>query len=145
MSVQQEPKLASCPRCRAIFVRTDWPVCRKCIHAEEADFSLMRDALSEHPNLTPERLATAANVTLACVLRMLDEEQLSNDTPEDSPECKQCRAPALNNGQGLCIACLLDLDRRLGEELETARANKKPPIRGVAHHVHEELASKRRV
>jgi len=33
----------------------------------------------------------------------------------------------------------------LGEELETARANKKPPIRGVAYHVHQELALKRRV
>ncbi len=145
MSVQQEPKLASCPRCRAIFVRTDWSVCQKCIHAEEADFSLMRDALSENPNLAPERLAMTACVTLACVLRMLDDEQLSNDNPESAPECKQCGAPALNNGQGLCLGCVLDLDRRLGQELDTARANKKPPIRGVARHVHEMLSSKRRV
>ena len=145
MSVRQEPKLASCPRCRAIFVLTDWSVCGKCIHAEETDFSLMRDVLSQSPNLTPERLAMAANVTLACVLRMLDEEQLSNASPEGSPECKQCGAPALNNGQGLCIGCLLDLDRRLGQELNTARANRKPPIRGVARHVHDMLTSKRRV
>ena len=143
MSVDLEPKLASCPRCRAIFVSMDWAVCQKCVHAEEADFSLMRDVLSRNPNLTPERLARNANVTLACVLRMLDEKQLSNDKPGGTSICNQCKAPALDNGQGLCIGCLLDLDRRLGEELNTARANKRPPIRGVAHHVHEMLSAKR--
>ena len=144
MSVVREPKLASCPRCRAIFVRTDWPVCQKCVYAEEADFSLMRDALSENPHLTPDKLSKTAKVTLACVLRMLDDKQLSNENPGGPPECAQCQAPALNNGQGLCLGCLLDLDRRLGEELKRARANKKPPLRGVARHVHEILSSKRR-
>ena len=145
MSVQHEPDLANCPRCRAIFVPGEWQVCQKCIHAEEADFSLIRDALSENPDLDPKKLAQSVSVTLRCVLRMLDDEQLSNENPDRSPECKQCGAPAVKNGQGLCISCLLDLDRRLGQELNAARLNKKPPIRGVARHVHEMLCSKRRV
>ena len=144
MFVEQEPSLANCPRCRAIYVRTEWHVCHKCIHAEEADFSLIRDALSRNSNLTPDELAFSSSVTLASVLRMLDEEELSNQNPDSQVQCSQCKAQALNNGRGLCIGCLLDLDRRLGEELNIARANRKPRLRGVAYHVHELLSAKRR-
>ncbi len=144
MSVQKEPSLANCPRCRAIFVRTEWNVCQKCIHAEEGDFSLIRDAASKNPDLTPVELASSASVTLACVLRMLDEKELSNQNPDSHVQCSQCSAQAVNNGHGLCISCLLDLDRRLGEELKIARSNQKPPVRGTAHHVHDQLSAKRR-
>lgn len=143
MSVLKEPTLANCPRCRAIFVRTEWGVCQKCVHAEEGDFSLIRDVLSECPNLTPEVLAFRVSVTLACVLRMLDEEELTNQNPDRHVQCSQCRAQALNNGHGLCIGCLLDLDRRIGEELVVARSNQRPPLRGVAYHVHALLQAKR--
>ncbi len=144
MSVQKEPHLANCPRCRAIFVRTEWGVCQKCVHAEEGDFSLIRDVLSECPNLTPEELAGRASVTLACVLRMLDEEELTNQNPDSHVQCTQCSAQAINNGHGLCIGCFLDLYRRIGEELAVARSNQKPPVRGVAYHVHDLLHAKRR-
>ena len=144
MPVQKEPGLANCPRCRALFVRTEWYVCPKCIHAEEADFRLIRDALSNDSNLPPDELAIHSSVTLACVLRMLDEEELSNQNPDSQVQCSQCSAQAVNNGRGLCIRCLLDFDRRLGEELIIARSNQKPPLRGVAHHVHEQMTAKRR-
>ncbi len=144
MSVQQEPSLANCPRCKAIFVRFEWHVCQKCIHTEEADFSLIRDVLSKKPDLTPDELAISSSVTLACVLRMLDEEELTNQNPDSEVQCIRCSAQALNNGHGLCISCLLDLDRRLREELNVARSNQKPPPRGVAYHVHQLLTAKRR-
>lgn len=144
MSVQQEPSLANCPRCKAIFVCFEWHVCQKCIHAEEADFSLIRDVLSKKPDLTPDELALSSSVTLACVLRMLDEAELTNQNSDSEAQCVRCSAQALNNGHGLCISCLLDLDQRLREELIVARSNQKPPLRGVAHHVHEEMSAKRR-
>ena len=38
MTSKHEPRLSNCPRCRAIFVRGEMPVCAKCIHAEDADY-----------------------------------------------------------------------------------------------------------
>ena len=145
MPISQEPKLSNCPRCRAVFVRLDSSVCCKCIHAEDTDFSLIRDALAENPALAPEELAYTAGVTFAGVLRMLDEEHLASESPDNGAICGQCGDPAISNAKRLCVRCLLDLDRRLGEELKLAQQNKKLPPRGVARHVHASFTAKRRI
>jgi len=119
-------------------------VCTKCIHAEDTDYSLIRDALLENPEMGSEALAHTAGVTIACVMRMIDTEQLASESPDNSAICGQCGADAISQAKRLCIACLLDLDRRLGEELRIAQLNKRPPVRGVARHVHEVLSAKRR-
>ncbi len=144
MTESREPRLSNCPRCRAIFVRDMSCVCPKCIHAEDTDYSLIRDALAANPELGPEALAHTAGVPLSCVMRMIDEQQLASDSPNNGAICGQCGEEAISQAKRLCIACLLDLDRRLGEELRVAQLNKRPPVRGVARHVHEVLTAKRR-
>lgn len=144
MTESTEPRLSICPRCRAIFVQDISPVCTKCIHAEDSDYALIRDALVEDPGMGQEELAQAAGVTLVCVMRMLEEKQLASERPGNDAICGQCGEPALSDAKRLCIGCLLDLDRRLGEEVRVAQRNKKPPVRGVARHVHEVLTAKRR-
>jgi len=145
MRQKPEPKLAKCGRCKTLYVRTHSHVCSRCLDAEDSDFLRIRDVLVEHPtlNLAPEELADAANVTIACILRMLDQDMLAAEGDEEIL-CGKCGAPAISVVQRLCTACMFDLDRQLSMELSVARLNRPDPLNGVAHHVHQMLDAKRR-
>lgn len=145
MSAQPEPELAHCARCRRLYVRLKAHVCEQCFDMEEADFMRIRDVLAEDPRLTADEVASRAQVTVACVLRMLDEGLIANRQADDDAVCGRCGAAAISARQRLCTACLLDLDRQLTFELNQAQLLKKQrDLKATAHYVHELLSSKRR-
>lgn len=145
MSAQPEPELAHCARCRRLYVRLKAHVCEGCYDLEESDYMRIRDVLAEDPRLTAEQVAERAQVTVACVLRMLDEGLIASRIDDDEAKCGRCGADAISARQRLCTACLLDLDRQLTLELNQARLVKKQrELKATAHHVHESLSQKRR-
>ncbi len=112
---------------------------------EESDFVRIRDVLAEDPKLTAEEVASRAQVTVACVLRMLDEGLIASRREDADAQCGRCGAPALSARQRLCASCLVDLDKQLSMELNEARLLKKQrEMKATAHHVHEALSAKRR-
>jgi ribosomal protein L37E len=90
-------------------------------------------------------VAERAQVTLACVFRMLDEGLIADANNHEGVTCGRCGSPAIGPRQRLCTTCLYDLDRQLSLELNQARLAKKAlEMKGTAHHVHDALAAKRR-
>jgi len=146
MSHAEDTELAHCARCRRLYVRLQSHVCEKCFAMEESDFSRIKDTIEQHPNLTAEEIAEKANVTVACVFRMLDEGLIASAETADDIACGRCGSPAIGPRQRLCTMCLIDLDRELTLELNQAiLLRKSMENKGTAHHVHEAMTARRRM
>jgi len=144
MPERPEPELGHCARCRRLYVRTTWTVCGKCVDMEASDFARIREVLEAQPHLGVEELADRAQVTAACVLRMLDEGLIASQADDDAAVCGRCGAPAISATKRLCTGCALDLDRQLALELnQAALAKRSRVLKATAHHVHEVLSEKR--
>jgi hypothetical protein len=145
MPEPDEPQLAHCARCRRLYVRLTSHVCEKCFDLEESDFSRIRDEIEKDPNLSVDEVAQRAQVTVACVFRMLDEGLIAGTHDGEDVTCGRCGSPAIGPRQRLCMECLYDLDRQLSLELNQARLAKKArEMKGTAHFVHDALEAKRR-
>lgn len=142
---QKNPTLAHCARCRRLYVRFEWNVCIACLGSEEADYGRIREELSRTPDVSIETLAERAQVTVACVLRMLDDGLIASADAADRT-CGQCGAPAISAKQRLCARCLLSLDRQLPRELRHAQKHRerRATMRGTAQGVRSMLKLKRR-
>lgn len=144
MSEREEPELANCARCRRLYVRISSHVCEKCFDMEESDFARIKEVIEQHPDLSAEELAERANVTVACVFRMLDEGLIAKSDDGDDLTCGRCGALAMGPRQRLCMSCLMDLDRELSLELNQVRLRRKEnEMKGTAQNVRDALEAKR--
>jgi hypothetical protein len=143
--LDEELQLAHCARCRRLYVRVQSHVCEKCFDMEESDFARIKDEIEKDPNLTAEDVAERANVTVACVFRMLDEGLIARTHDGEDISCGRCGSPAIGPRQRLCTGCLMDLDRQLTLELNQARLLRNAAeMKGTAYHLHDALEAKRR-
>lgn len=108
--------LAKCARCGSMFDKRESAVCSKCQADENLDFDKVKDVIEKHPNMNAEQVASAADVELAVVRRMLDGGTIENVTLDDTVKCGRCGAPAISRSKRLCNACLEEINAR------TARA-----------------------
>ncbi|HUW60704.1 MAG TPA: hypothetical protein VMZ06_06825 [Candidatus Bathyarchaeia archaeon] len=81
-------------------------VCSKCQPDEDADYEKIRAVLDRLPHLNVETAAAEAGVTVACVMRMLDEGLIANANLAENIKCGRCGAPAISLTKRLCQACL---------------------------------------
>lgn len=102
--------LKKCPRCGKAFALVRSPVCVDCQPAEEADYEKIRDILLERDDLGTVELAAAAEVDVACVLRMLDQGYITNASVANPVRCGRCGAPAISVTKRLCQRCLNELN-----------------------------------
>lgn len=111
--------LASCPRCKKMFNKTNNVlVCTSCETAEEDDYTRIREVLANQPGLTAEQTAKEADVAVAVVQRMVKEGALAAVNPSDAIMCGRCGSnPAISAAKRLCAACLEKLN------LEVAQAS----------------------
>lgn len=100
-------------------------VCPACQEDEETDFDLVRDALTEHPDLNSEQIAEVCGVAIDCVLRMLDTGALSNIDFNHKVKCGRCGAPAIGATKRLCQACLDKLDKEVAKMRNSIELKKK--------------------
>ena len=70
--------LDECARCGKPFDRIRMPVCMECVPEEEADYARVREVLRNHKDLKADEVAEAADVTLACVMRMLNQGEIEH-------------------------------------------------------------------
>ena len=113
--------LVRCPRCKKLFDKGVSLVCLKCQPAEEADYQKIREVLDRSPQLNAEAVAAEAAVTVACVMRMLDEGLIANANLTENVKCGRCGAPAISLTKRLCQACL----DRLNVEVAVAQSQIK--------------------
>lgn len=133
--MNDELKLSRCARCSAVYVRIRVAVCHHCIDDEEEDFRNIRDILHEYDNLNVARVAELAEVTEACVLRMLEEGLIVNQEVNNDVKCGKCGKPALSTSQRLCAHCLTELDRKFFSEINVAKQRLMDEIPSDSVHV----------
>jgi hypothetical protein len=136
-------KLAQCARCNDVFTRVRSAVCPACQDAEDADFLKIRDVVDRFPNLNAEQAAERAEVTVDCVLRMLDEGLITNAGVGSLAKCGRCGAPAISAAKRLCQACLLKLDADFSKAVAASRLNKRRLDEAEATEVRKILMRKR--
>ena len=137
--------LAACPRCKRIFEKTRTSVCPKCIDEENADFDKVRAVLDRNPNLNAEQVAVEADVTVPCVMRMLDEGLIANVGLTERIKCGRCGAPAISLSKKLCQACLDKLDAQVALAQSKIKLGDKKQIQvGEYMHARKMLDEKRR-
>ncbi len=147
--------LAKCARCNGIFDKIRSAVCGRCMEDEEQDYVKIRDILDDNPSMKASEVAEVAGVTLACVLRMVDDGRLVNETLLDPVKCGRCGQPAIGRNQRLCYRCLLKLDQEVMASVNELKDKMKQSSgemyqrrqigRAHAYHVRDMMDSKRRV
>jgi len=137
--------LASCPRCNKIFEKVHSSVCPKCQAAEDADYDKIRAVLDRSPNLNAEQVAEEADVTVASVMRMLDEGLIANVGLSEKVKCGICGAPAISLSKKLCQACLEKLNTKVAAEQSKLKLKEKKQTQlGEYLHARKGLEEKRR-
>lgn len=136
--------LATCPRCSKMFDKHHTSVCAKCLDDEDADYEKVRQALAEQPNLTAEELAEKTEVSMDCVLRLLESGRIETVTANKTARCGRCGAPAISLSKKLCEACLNELNTQIAVQQSKIKLPKKRDVElGTALNVQETVDSKR--
>ena len=146
--------LARCGRCDRVFDQIRSPVCPRCLKDENHDYAKIREVLYESPGLAPEEVAERAEVSRACVMRMIDEGEIADEGLLPKSVCGICGAPAIGVGKRLCERCLMRLDNDVRDTISKMREKMEHNKRimfiagqpGPAHaeQVHDALRKKRR-
>lgn len=114
-------KITRCARCGTVFVRIRTNICHECIDVEEEEYRVIRDVLRDQESLNVAQVAELAEVTEACVLRMLDQGLIVNDQVSNDVKCGQCGLPAISTRKRLCATCLAALDQKFYTEINEAK------------------------
>lgn len=137
-------KLDNCARCRRVFPRVQSPVCPDCQPMEDADYEKIRDVLDYDSEYSAEEVAEAAEVSIECVLRMLDAGMISSAVFGDEVRCGRCGAPAISRSKRLCRACVIKLDAEFTKAVSQTRLNKRAQEEAAAEKVREMVDAKRK-
>ncbi len=136
--------LSKCPRCKKIFDKVSSAVCVNCQKDEDSDFDKIRSVLDRTPNLKAEEVAQEAQVSVQCVLRMLQEGLISNATISNV-KCGRCGAPAISMNKKLCQVCLDKLNAEVAaQQMRIKLDGKKSTQVGEYMHAKRNFEEKRR-
>lgn len=133
--MSDELKIAKCARCSVLFVRIRGEVCHSCVEAEEADYLAIKEVLRENDDLNVTEVAKQAEVTEACVLRMLEQGLIVNEQVDNEVKCGKCGRPAISTQQRLCGTCLTSLDQTFYSEINEAKDRIEEAVPSDSVHV----------
>lgn len=136
--------LSTCPRCKKIFDKVNSPVCIHCQKDEDGDYDKIRAVLDRNPNLKADQVAVEAEVSVQCVLRMLEDGLISNASLSNI-KCGRCGAPAISLNKKLCQACLDKLNAEVAaQQMRIKLDSKKSTQVGEYMHARRNFEEKRR-
>jgi ribosomal protein L37E len=137
--------LASCPRCKKLFDKTRSVVCPRCQDDENVDFDKIRAVLDRNPNLNAEQLAEQAQVSVDCVMRMLEEGLIASVNLMEKVKCGRCGGPAISMNKKLCQACLEELNAQVAQAQGKIKMGQKKQVQvGKYLHARRAFEEKRR-
>ena len=137
--------LAACPRCKKIFDKARSAVCNRCQDAEDDDFDKIRTVLDLNPNLNAEQVAEEAQVSVDCVMRMLEEGLIANVNLSEQIKCGRCGAPAISLSKKLCQSCLEALNAQMAQAQSKIKIGQKKQVQvGEYLHARKAFEEKRR-
>lgn len=137
--------LTTCPRCKKIFDKGTTAVCTKCQEAENKDYDKIRAILDRSPSLNAEQVAVEADVSVQCVMRMLEEGLIANVSLSEKVKCGRCGAPAISMSKKLCQACLEKLNAQVAAAQGKIKLRDKKQVQiGEYLHARKAFEQKRR-
>jgi len=137
--------LIACPRCKKIFDKTRSAVCTRCQDAEDDDFDKIRTVLDRNSDLNAEQVAEEGQVTIDCVMRMIEEGLIANVNLAEKIKCGRCGAPAISQSKKLCQACLEELNTEMAQAQSKIKIGQKKQVQvGEYLHARRALEEKRR-
>lgn len=136
--------LAKCARCSRVFTKVRSAVCVECQDYEDRDFNKIREVLETTPGLAADQVAERAEVSLACVLRLVEEGRIASVLPGAEVRCGRCGAQAISMTKRLCERCLVELDREFTQALGALYARRRARPRSSINKTHEVLGDKRK-
>ena len=130
-----------CPRCKQQLIRASEGVCTRCEEAEYRDYNKVRDLLEQHPEASAAELAELAEISVDCILRMMDRGMIRDAKDVSGARCGMCGAPAINHKKKICAGCL----QKLNTEIRHVAAKVSPESQGRRmFDVHSALDNRRR-
>jgi len=139
--------LSKCPRCKKIFDKNQSLVCANCQKDEDSDYDKIRSVIERIPNLKADQVAQEAEVSIQCVLRMLDDGLISNASLADV-RCGRCGGPAISLSKKLCQPCLDKLNAEVARQQMRLKSEIKKdarPVSGENITTRREYEEKRRI
>jgi predicted amidophosphoribosyltransferase len=137
--------LAKCARCEKLFAKVTNDICPSCVPLEELDHEKIRGCLSDHPDLSAEGLSEMTGVSLACIMRMIDQGLVTNSLFTGTVKCGKCGAPAISPSKRLCHACLEEMNQRVAKHRGQIEQQQRKQVRiGEFATVRRSIDEKRR-
>lgn len=138
--------IAGCPRCKKLYLKADQAVCPKCEQDEFEDYNRVRDILEQNPDCSAEQAAELAEVTVECVLRMIDQDLIVNPEAAKRPACGRCGKPAISLKKKICSECLNTLSIELQKTIKDIKLPEPKPKEGRRMFgVHDAIDERRRL
>jgi hypothetical protein len=105
----------------------------------------VRECLSAQPDLAAEAIHEITGVSIACILRMIDQGVVTSNLLTGTVKCGKCGAPAIGPSKRLCHACLDQMNQQVAKQRSALQQTQRKhvPI-GEAARVHRTIEEKRR-
>ncbi|MDZ4861106.1 MAG: hypothetical protein SGI88_19210 [Candidatus Hydrogenedentes bacterium] len=107
--------LASCARCKKLFLKVRANVCLACEAEDEAFYERLRQHIGIHPNQTAEEVSEATGIEIETVLRFINEGRIEVQG-STKVACGKCGKPAISAAKKLCANCLQKLNTELARQ-----------------------------
>jgi len=113
---------------------------------EEKDYDKIREVLTKNNDLSAEQVAEESDVSIECVLRMLDEGLIANIAINQNVKCGMCGAPAISISKRLCQGCLEKLNAQVATTQQRVKLGdrKRVEVGEVMGSVRKTIDNKRR-
>lgn len=137
--------LTKCERCEKLFDKVKGVVCPACTPAEESDYELIRECLTDNPDLNAEAMSELTGVAVSCVLRMVDSGQISHAEYSATVKCGRCGEPAISATKKLCHGCLEKMNQKIAKQRKSVELNRKKNVEiGQYGGISETIQAKRK-
>ncbi len=137
--------LSKCVRCEKLYNKIKSPVCPACMPDEDKDFDIIRQSLSNNPDMNAEQVAELSGVKIECVLRMIQEGLISFLKSGTEVKCGRCGAPAISMTKRLCEPCLDKLEKEVAKTRSQIQLGERKQTQvGEYSNIRQTFAEKRR-
>ncbi|WP_353093774.1 TIGR03826 family flagellar region protein [Tissierella praeacuta] len=115
--------IRNCTRCGKIYNYDGFKICFNCRKDDEKDFQKVKGYLYEYPGANIVEVEEATGVETSKIIGYLKEGRLEvADGSNLILECEKCGA-SIKTGR-FCDKCTNELQRELGQVVDSARSNK---------------------
>jgi flagellar operon protein (TIGR03826 family) len=108
--------IANCKKCGAVFSKSEFSICPKCLQEEEAEFQQAINWVRENPGKTTTELSNATGIEIGKVLKWIREQRLKFSGANGMIVCMKC-GKNIESGS-FCESCKSGLSHDIGQNAQ---------------------------